>query len=63
MPTNNENKDEPLEDQLADALAAYDDRLAAGQAGPPAVTQPGVDPELLPDWNRLTAFLSLVEMA
>ena len=51
------------EDPLADALAAYDDRLAAGIDKLPEQTELAVDPALLPDWNRLTAFLSLVEKA
>jgi hypothetical protein len=55
----NENPD----DNLADALAAYDDRLAAGIAKPHDELNQAVDPALLTDWNRLTAFLSLVEKA
>jgi eukaryotic-like serine/threonine-protein kinase len=55
----NENPD----DNLADALAAYDDRLAAGIAKPHDELDQAVDPALLNDWNRLTAFLSLVEKA
>jgi WD40 repeat protein/serine/threonine protein kinase len=55
----NENPDDPL----ADALAAYDDRLAAGIAKPHDELNQAVDPALLTDWNRLTAFLSLVEKA
>ena len=51
------------EEQLADALAAYDDRLAAGITRAPDETQPAVEPALLADWHRLTAFLSLVEKA
>ena len=54
---------EPPEDRLADALAAYDDRLAAGTTKPNDELDEAVDPALLPDWNRLTAFLSLIEKA
>jgi len=54
---------EQTEDSLADALAAYDDRLAAGIEKPLAPTELAVDPALLPEWNRLTAFLSLLEKA
>jgi len=54
---------EQPEDPLADLLAAYDDRLAAGFEKLPEPTELAVDPALLPDWNRLTAFLSLVEKA
>jgi hypothetical protein len=52
---------ESPEDPLADALAAYDDRLAAGIVKPHDELDQPVDPALVPDWNRLTAFLSLVE--
>ena len=44
-------------------LAAYDDRLAAGITRSTTELDEDVDPALLPDWNRLTAFLSLVEKA
>ena len=54
---------EPPEDPLADALAAYDDRLAAGITRPHDELDQAVDPALASDWNRLTAFLSLVEKA
>ncbi len=54
---------EQPEERLADALAAYDDRLAAGTAARREELDQDVDPALLPDWNRLTAFLSLVEKA
>ncbi len=54
-----ENPDDPL----LDALAAYDDRLAAGVAPSAEDLDRAVDPALRPDWNRLTAFLSLVEKA
>ena len=54
---------EPPEDLLADALAAYDDRLAAGTSRPHDELDQAVEPALLPDWNRLTAFLSLIEKA
>jgi hypothetical protein len=54
---------EPPEDLLADVLAAYDDRLAAGTIKPHDSLDEAVDPALLPDWNRLTSFLSLVEKA
>jgi WD40 repeat protein len=50
-------------DLLARALAAFDDRLAAGINPTQQEIDPGVDPSLLPDWGRLTAFLSLVEKA
>jgi WD40 repeat protein len=53
----------PPEEQLADALAAYDDLLASGWETHPEELQKGIDPELLPHWNRVTAFLSLVEQA
>jgi hypothetical protein len=51
------------DDNLANALAAYDDRLAAGIAKPHDELNQAVDPALLTDWNRLTALLSLVEKA
>jgi eukaryotic-like serine/threonine-protein kinase len=51
------------EDRLADVLAAYDDILAAGEEKPPRELEEAVDPALLPDWNRLTAFLALLERA
>jgi len=54
---------EQTEDSLTDALAAYDDRLAAGIGKPPEPTELAVDPALLPEWNRLTVFLSLLEKA
>jgi eukaryotic-like serine/threonine-protein kinase len=54
-----ENSDDPL----IDALAAYDDRLAAGITQPADEPEQGVDPVLLPDLSRLTAFLSLLEKA
>ena len=57
------SENESPDDNLADALAAYDDRLAAGIARPHDELEQAVDPALLTDWNRLTAFLSLVEKA
>ena len=54
---------EQPEEQLADALAAYDDRLAAGITQGRDEPDQHIDPALLPDWNRLTAFLTLVEKA
>jgi hypothetical protein len=54
--------DEP-EEWLADALAAYDDRLAAGVPTSSNEAETVVDPALLVDWKRLTAFLSLMEKA
>ena len=52
---------ESPDQRLADALAAYDDRLAAGRETPKDELQAAVDPALLPEWNRLAAFLTLVE--
>ena len=40
------------EERLADALAAYDDRLAAGSTRRPPRLEQTVDPALLPEWNR-----------
>jgi WD40 repeat protein len=57
------NHDEGAGDRLADRLAAFDDRLAAGEAKRPDELQPDVDPELLPEWKRLTAVLTLLEQA
>jgi WD40 repeat protein/serine/threonine protein kinase len=54
---------EQPEVSLADALAAYDDRLAAGIERASEPTETPVEPALLPEWKRLTAFLSLVEKA
>ena len=54
---------EQPEDPLAIALAAFDDNLAAGNEMPQEELERAVDPALLPDWNRLTAFLMLVEKA
>jgi eukaryotic-like serine/threonine-protein kinase len=51
------------DDPLIDALAAYDDRLAAGVARLAEEVDQAVDPALLPDLSRLTAFLSLLEKA
>ena len=51
------------EQRLADALAAYDDGLAAGRETPTDDPQENIDPALLPEWNRLTAFLTLIEQA
>jgi eukaryotic-like serine/threonine-protein kinase len=51
------------EDRLAEVLAAYDDKLAAGEEKPPRELEEAVDPALLADWNRLTAFLALLERA
>ncbi len=51
------------DDSLLDALAAYDDRLAAGITRSAKDLDQAVDPALLPDWSRLMAFLSLVEKA
>jgi eukaryotic-like serine/threonine-protein kinase len=48
-------------DQLADALAAYDDLLILGKHEPAAELEQTVDRTLLSDWNRLTALLMLVE--
>ena len=45
------------------ALAAYDDIIAAGQRTPPEELERAIDPALLPDWTRFTAFLSLLEKA
>jgi hypothetical protein len=56
-------EEEYPEDQLAEALAAFDDRLAAGMETPGESTVQAIEPALLSDWNRLTAFLSLVEKA
>ena len=56
-------EEEYPEDQLAEALAAFDDRLAAGMETPGEGTVQAIEPALLSDWNRLTAFLSLVEKA
>ncbi len=58
-----EDGSEHPEERLADALAAYDDRLAGGQETPTDELQEAIDPELLPEWNRLAAFLTLVEQA
>jgi eukaryotic-like serine/threonine-protein kinase len=55
--------EEHPEDLLAEALAAFDDRLAAGMETPGGDTELAIEPALLSDWNRLTAFLSLVERA
>ncbi len=57
------NDGEEPEDPLADALAAYDDLLASGRETPPEALDEAVDPPLLPEWNRLAAFLTLVEKA
>jgi hypothetical protein len=54
--------DTPAE-PLSDALAAYDDQLAAGVNEPPDALDEDVDPELLADWKRLTAVLMLFEKA
>jgi eukaryotic-like serine/threonine-protein kinase len=54
-----ENSDDPL----LTALAAYDDRLAAGISHTAEDLDQAIDPALLPDWNRLRAFLTLVEKA
>ena len=51
------------EERLSDALAAYDDRLAAGITEGRDEPDQHIDPALLPDWNRLTAFLALIEKA
>ena len=51
------------ERRLADAMAAYDDRLAAGRETPTDELGESVDPDLLPEWERLAAFLTLVEQA
>ncbi len=51
------------EQRLADVLAAYDDVLAAGRETPTDDPQETIDPALLPEWNRLTAFLTLLEQA
>ena len=51
------------DDPLAEAMAAYDDLLATGRETPPEALGEAVDPPLLPEWNRLAAFLTLVEKA
>jgi WD40 repeat protein len=56
-------EDEHPEDQLAEDLAAFDDRLAAGIETSDESTNRAIEPPLLSDWNRLTAFLSLIERA
>jgi serine/threonine protein kinase len=53
----------PPEDELADALAAYDEFLASGGETPMEDLEEHLDPELMPHWKRVTAFLSLVEHA
>ncbi len=53
---------ERADDQLAEALAAYHDLLAAGKEPPPDWAQ-AVDPTLVPEWNWLASFLNLVEEA
>jgi Protein kinase domain len=57
------NGEEHPADRLANTLAAYDDLLIAGKHTPPAELEQAVDPALLADWNRLTAFLMLVDQA
>jgi WD40 repeat protein/serine/threonine protein kinase len=52
-----------LDDRLAEVLAEFDDLLAAGREASPDEMKESVDPALLPEWNRLTAFLTLVESA
>jgi eukaryotic-like serine/threonine-protein kinase len=54
---------EQPEERLAEALAAFDDRLAAGITNGRDERDQHVDPALFSDWNQLTAFLSLVEKA
>ena len=56
-------RSEQPEDRLADALAAYDDALSIGRETPPEALEESVDPALRPEWNRLAAFLTLVERA
>ena len=51
------------EQRLAEVLAAYDDVLAAGRETPTDDPQETIDPAPLPEWNRLTAFLTLLEEA
>jgi WD40 repeat protein len=51
------------ERRLADAMAAFDDRLAVGRETPPDVLGEPVDPDLVPEWERIAAFLTLVEHA
>ncbi len=51
------------EERLADALAAYDDALAVGRETPAEALEEAVDPTLRSEWNRLAAFLTLVERA
>jgi eukaryotic-like serine/threonine-protein kinase len=51
------------ERRLADAMAAFDDRLAVGRETPTDELGKSVDPDLLPEWERLAAFLTLVEHA
>ncbi len=57
------SESETPDDPLANALAAYDDRLAAGVTPLSDDLEQSVDPNLVPDLHRLTAFLSLVEKA
>ncbi len=51
------------ERRLADAMAAFDDGLAAGREISTDGLGESVDPDLLPEWERLAAFLTLVEQA
>ncbi len=51
------------DDPLIDALAAFDDQLADGWETPPDAIGESVDPSVLSEWHRLSAFLTLVEKA
>jgi eukaryotic-like serine/threonine-protein kinase len=55
--------DEGPDHRLAEAMASYDDLLAVGGPSVPEVIPETVDPSLLPEWNRVAAFLTLVERA
>ena len=60
----NNSDEEELDDPLADALAAFDDRLAAGIEKSGDETELAIEPALaLGLAHRLTAFLMLVEKA
>jgi hypothetical protein len=51
------------ERRLANAMASFDDRLAAGRETPTDELAEVVGTDLLPEWERLSAFLTLVEQA
>ncbi len=51
------------ERRLADAMAAFDDGLAVGRETPTDELGESVGPDLLPEWERFAAFLTLVEHA